>query len=254
MNDIIENSKKVNVLDGLSRAMKSKHAELCEVISRAMDEEPYEHQGDRWAPPLSQEGWCRVSGLALRSFQALIKVPPIRRYRCLIDGKTVTLLRVGDAGAEQRQQLAKEMKGYYLRKTGEKIISAREFGMLCGLATDLPDGWQVNVFKHVLRCWPDFMDDVRAEVALALELGSDDPFHGDIRDDPRYTTARRFAGHRDRLDERIYRRPFIPLIRAFWPVAVELFIDARQFRGGAAPDRIWQRWSASTHPCAEPTS
>ncbi len=119
------------------------------------------------------------------------------------------------------------------------------FGMLCGLARDLPDGWQVEVFKHAVIRWPDFMDDVKLEVELAQEALREgfDPFSPGAASDHMLTTARRFWGQGDKLSLRTYRRPFIPLVRAFWPVAVELFIDHRQLRGGVHPARIWQRWS-----------
>lgn len=231
--------------NGLSPAMAAMHADLCALIRVAQQETPFHHVGQVWAEPVSQDGWCRASGLKLRTFQELVRVPPIRRYQCNLEGGKVTLLRVGDPGPEQDRIMAKQMEAYYLAATKEPTISGKEFGCLCGLACDWPDGWQMDTFKHTVIRWPDFMDHVKMEVALAIEArdGRLDPFHPDALCDPLLATARRFWGQGERLDERVYQRPFILLLRAFWPVALELFIDGRQFRGDAHPARVWHRWS-----------
>ncbi|MCT4559507.1 MAG: hypothetical protein N4A61_15780 [Pelagimonas sp.] len=130
--------------------------------------------------------------------------------------------------------------------------SREEFGMLCGLASDFPDGYEMAIFKHALRCWPDFMDHAKLEIetALALRAADDDPFHPEALSDHTLTTARRYRGREHKLSLRVYQRPLISFLRAYWPVAVELFIDHQQFQGGRYPDRIWHHWSV----CAEPTS
>lgn len=240
----------------LSVAMQAIHARLCELIRAAQEASPFEHVGQIWAKPISLQAWCDIGGFALRTIKEVIKHPPIRRYQCnLPDGKFV-LLRLGDIGPEQDRIIAKQMAAYFLSATKEATISKPEFGMLCGLAHDLPDGWQVEVFKHAVIRWPDFMDDVRAEVQIAQEAVQDgaDPFHPEALADHMLTTARRFWGQPDKLSLRIYRRPFIPLLRAFWPVALELFIDHKQQRGGGHPERIWQQWSDPAACCALSTS
>ncbi len=117
-----------------------------------------------------------------------------------------------------------------LAEAEEVKVSKKEFGMLCGLARDWPDGWQFEVFRHAAIHWWDFMDDVKFEVELALELHDtrQSPFHRELLADPLYATARRLWPQRDELSQRIYRRPFIPLLRRFWPTALELFIDHRR--------------------------
>ncbi|MDN5788783.1 MAG: hypothetical protein L0H65_17355 [Pseudorhodobacter sp.] len=113
------------------------------------------------------------------------------------------------------------MAAYFLATTNEETIGQSEFGMICGLAHDWPDGWQMEVFRHTVIRWPDFMDDVKLEVELALHArdGQIDPFHPEVIADPLYTTARRYHGQGDKLSLRIYCRRFIPLLRAFWPIA-----------------------------------
>jgi hypothetical protein len=69
-----------------------------------------------------------------------------------------------------------------------------------------------------------------------------DPFEGDALSDHMLTTARGYHWRPDnRCSRRVYRRPFIPYMLAFWPVAVELLIDERELRGGPRPERVWQR-------------
>ena len=225
--------------------MQTMHGQLCALIEAAQAASPYEHIGQIWAKPLSLQGWCDIGGFALRTIKELIKHPPIRRVQCNLPGGKVVLLRVGDPGEEQVKAIAKQMQAYFLAATKEETINRKEFGMLCGLSRDWPDGWQTEIFRHAVIYWPDFMDDVKVEVALAIEArdGRLDPFHPEALADPLLATARRFWGQGERLDERIYRRPFIPLLRAFWPIATELFIDNREYRGGPRPERIWQRWS-----------
>ena len=229
----------------LSPTMQAMHGELCALIAEAQVASPHEHVGQIWAKPVSLQAWCEIGGFALRTLKELIKYPPIRRYQCNLPGGKVTLLRVGDPGPEQDKVLAKQIAAYFLAATKEETVSRNEFGMLCGLAHDWPDGWQVEIFKHAIIHWPDFMDVVKVEVEIALEvLGrGDDPFHPEALADPLYATARRYCGRGDKLSLRVYRRPFIPLLRAFWPIAVELFIDHRESMGGPRPERIWGRWS-----------
>lgn len=126
----------------------------------------------------------------------------------------------------------------------EVKVPKKEFGALCGLARDLPDGWQVELFKHAVFNWPDFMDIVKAEIDAALSCYAcgDDPFAPGANSDHMLTTARRFYWRQGDVEWRVYPRPYIPLLRAFWPVAVELFVDHRQRYGGEHPERIWQRW------------
>lgn len=227
--------------------MQGIHAQLVDFIGAAQEASPFEHQEEIWAQPLSQEAWCKAGGFALRTFQELIKVPPIRRLRCTINGRITTLLRVGEQGAEQAKAIAKGMQAYWCSATREAKVSGGEFGMLCGLARDWPDGWQMEIFRHTLIQWPDFMDDVKFEIELAIDLRDtrQSPFHRELLADPLYATARRMWPQRDKLSLRVYRRPFIPLLRAFWPLAVELFIDHRQRHRSEHdhPERVWQRWS-----------
>ena len=185
----------------LSPTMQANHARLCELIRAAQVASPHEHVGQIWAKPISLQAWCDIGGFALRTLKELIKYPPIRRYQCNLPGGKVTLLRVGDPGPEQDKVLAKQMAAYFLAATKEETVSRNEFGMLCGLAHDWPDGWQVEIFKHAIIHWPDFMDDVKVEVEIALAvLGrGDDPFHPEALADPLYATARRYCGRGDKL-------------------------------------------------------
>lgn len=230
---------------GLSTAMQAIHGQLVELIRAAQEASPFEHVGQIWAKPIALKAWCEIGGFKLRTLKELIKYPPIRRLQCNLPSGKVVLLRVGDPGEELVKATAKRMQAFFLATTKEATVSRDEFGMLCGLARDLPDGWQVEIFQHAVICWFDFMDDVKLEVELAQEALREgfDPFAPGAASDHMLTTARRFWGQGDKLSLRTYRRPFIPLVRAFWPVAVELFIDHRQLRGGDHPARIWQRWS-----------
>lgn len=255
MNSISDDPSESKPQGNLSAAMQAIHARLCDMIRAAQEASPFEHVGQIWAKPVSLQAWCDIGGFALRTIKELIKHPPIRRYQCNLPGGKVVLLRVGDPGPEQDRAIAKQMDAYYRAATKEPTISKAEFGMLCGLARDWPDGWQVDIFKHAVIRWPDFMDDVRAEVEAALDghARDDDPFASGAAQDHMLTTARRYWGREDKLSRRLYRRPFIPLLLAFWPVAVELFIDYRQHHGGGHPARIWQRWSERQF-CALSTS
>ena len=242
----------------LSAAMREKHQHLCEIIAQSMKQTPFEAKGLIWAAAISQDAWCRVTGLALRTLQELVKHPPIMRYRCKIGGLIVTLLRIGhpDSGdPEEAKRLAKLMSRTYRDKTGEAQIRAAEFGMLCGLARDFPAGFQLEIFKHTVLCWPDFMDMAKFEIEAALELRRQEvsPFADEFRAVHYLTTARRLHG--EELSLRTYKRPFIPLLRVLWPVAVEMFIDHREMRGGSCPESVWPRWCiAPSEAHAESTS
>ena len=226
--------------------MQAIYVRLVELIRAAQQASPFEHLGQIWAQPLSQEAWCKAGDFRLRTFQELIKVPPIRKLRCKVGGRITTLLRVGEPGTEAHYALAKDMARYYCEATKAEWVPPDQIGMLVGLAQRFPDGFQVDIFKHTVRRWSEFRDDVRLEIRLAklfLRLGLD-PFEGDALSDHTLTTARRYHWRPEKLrSRRVYRRPFIPYMLAFWPVAVELFIDERELRDGPRPERVWQWWS-----------
>lgn len=245
-----------NPSDGLSPAMLAIHARLVELIRAAQDVSPFEHQGEIWAQPLSQGAWCKAGDFALRTFQELIKVPPIRRYRCKVEGRVTTLLRIGDPGTEAHRECANAMKRFYMAKTSEAKIRGDQFGMLHGLAQNFPDGYQLAIFKHTLFRWSAFMDDAAAEIDAALNCyaGGFDPFAPGADCNHMLTTARRFYWRQSEVKRRVLRYPNIDFLLAFWPVAVELFIDDHQRSDGGHPARIWGRWSDRQRCYAESIS
>ena len=245
-----------NPVDNLSPAMRTMHGALCSLIEAAQTESPFDHHGEVWAQPLSQEAWCKVGGFALRTFQEILKYPPIRRYRCKLDGRVTTLLRIGEPGAEANRDCANAMKRFYMTKTGEAKIRKDQFGMLHGLAQNFPDGYQHAIFKHTLFRWSVFMDDAGAEIdaALGCYAGGHDPFAPGADWDHMLTTARRFYWRQGDVKPRVLRYPNIDFLLALWPVAVELFIDDHEPRGGGHPARIWGRWSDRARCHAESIS
>ena len=92
------------------------------------------------------------------------------------------------------------------------------------------------------------------DAALGCYAGGHDPFAPGADWDHMLTTARRFYWRQGDVKPRVLRYPNIDFLLALWPVAVELFIDDHEPRGGGHPARIWGRWSDRARCHAESIS
>ncbi|MDO6477974.1 hypothetical protein Q4578_11100 [Shimia thalassica] len=249
----------ISVKLDLSSCINANHEKLCRVIWQSMVKKGVEHDGYRWAEPLSREEWAKRAGISVSTYTRLTRKDPIQKSG---KGKgwgkdKVALLRVGDpdpnAQAKADHKYAADTMAKLYRehmaeaeKDPEKwVVCPREdWGRFNGLVDMWPDGWQVRIFKHTLKNWRDFMTLTKLELEIAWqaqECGRDVTLE-DIAEDHTLTGAyvlqnvdlsefrvrgkiKRVNGKRTRDPDtwRHYNRPYPRFLLLLQHVALELF-------------------------------
>lgn len=195
---------------------KKRHTRLCELIEAtieealAADEECF-FEGYHWAiRPLTD--WADILGVSVDAITDLIKEPPIRRTYTQVEGKKAVLLRVGEEGLMTERELANIMKARFRKATGHEP-SPEAWAMLKGLASNWPEGAQVDIFQTVLDEWPAFKARVTMKINDMLEKGE----------------PAQHAWH---------KYPSIPVMLRFHELALELYIMKLQETGKKPPPSI----------------
>lgn len=218
----------------LRRDAKDRHEALCALVEALTASEEYSFDGQVWAAPRKQDEWAELAGLNQRTFRRLIAVPPIRSTVRGAGKYKATLLRVGAEATrsyrETRNILAKVYRDHLgALQPDVPVLQIRDFGLLYGLAEELPDRWEAKVFEYTLKNWREFMAAARAEIAVALEIREQggDPFEPDLSADHMLETARRMAGKELKQPPR-FDYPCLGFLRVFNHVAVEVYRMHRQ--------------------------
>ena len=194
----------------------ARHGRLCELIEQTIAEaieqgEECEFEGYHWAIR-PQADWAGLLGVSVDTVTDLIKEPPIRRTYTQVDGKKAVLLRVGDESALTIRELANIMKARFRKGTGQEP-STKGWAMLKGLASNWPEGAQIDIFQTVLDEWPAF----KARVAMKIN---------DMLEN-------------DELAQHAWHKyPSISVILRFHELAVELYIMKLQEKGKKPPPSI----------------
>ena len=236
-----------------------RHQDLCELIAHLTKTEPYEFEGQTWAAGggHTQKAWAKAVGLPLRTFKRLVRVPPIVTETRGARDRKVTFLRVGEPvsldepGAPRRKVRNALSKAWREYQDGEKARRDRkvgagpvwtspgkDFGLICGLSDDLPDGWQLRIFKHTLQNWSGFCGCLRGELRAA-EAVADMPLE-DLQDgDHMLETARvlRRLG-KVAFSDRFHAYPSLPLMRLFHHVMTDLYVSDMGLQGRDYPGRV----------------
>jgi len=140
------------------------------------------------------------------------------------------LLRLGEPATVNHRKTANTLSKLWREHRGEAMTTHREYGLLFGLAETWPEGWQIKIFEHTLRCWSAFMAMAKLEIVAALAYADAYPFAPDLLSDPLLETARRCRGVP--LDAtRRYRHVSLSFLRRFAHVGQELFVMDREERG-----------------------
>lgn len=165
-------------------------------------------------------------------------VPPIQKDTIQIEGRKITLLRLGKAAAPNLRKIANTMAKIWREDVSKKPTGPNVYGCICGLAEDLPAGWQVEIFKHALKDWDGFCACAKLEIEIANYSAEReyDVFTPDALTDHTLATARRFPG--EHLFLRYYRFPSITFLRKFHHVATDIWISDRQAKALGYPARV----------------
>ncbi len=209
-----------------------------------------EHDGFRWAEPLSREAWAERAGISFSTFTRLTRKNPIQKSSSGWGGDKVVLLRVGDADPKgeakaQDKYKANTMAKLYREHMAEIeadpqkwVVTPRaDWGRCMGLVECWPDGWEVKIFKNTLRKWPDYMDCVKYETETAYLLQKDGlaVSSGDLEQDQDLATTYMLQGEylekfRRNGKQWVWQKPHLGLMRRFAHIAINLYeVDSQNF-------------------------
>lgn len=154
--------KKKNRVAGLS----PKAAMLAALVEQTIAADPFELDGFLWAAR-PQEEWAGLIDASVATVRRIISRPPFVRDRTHDEGGyQLTVLRIGKPGKKTPRHLANIMVKIFEEHT-KHGIGKRGYGCLIGCAEAWPEGYQIEIFRLVLKQWPAFMDGFR----LALDTG-----------------------------------------------------------------------------------
>lgn len=196
----------------------ARHGRFCDMIRKTIDDDGQEKDGYLWAVrPLAD--WADMLGVDKKTVERLCAVAPIQALRTRVGGVSAILLRIeapgGDNALERKRlrDLARVMEQVFFTKTGHKLKPA-DFGGLNGLAEVWPDGFQIEIFKHVLADWDSFMSGAKLRSDVDQEVN----------------------GIPDPLKALFYKFPIIWPMRKYHMVAADAYLMHLQGRPGGCPN------------------
>lgn len=188
---------------------KERHTKLCALIQKEVKREGQEFEGHVWAIlPLSV--WADMLGVtSAKTVSRLIRHEPIQFTNTMVEGVPAVLLRVGKKGKQSPRELANIMATLWKKQTGAEEVSKHLWGMMCGLAENWPEGYQIAIFKHVItpHGWHSFM------AALSLHIAIQQEAEGDT------VIVKRYFNH-----------PSVSVLRRFWQVAADAYKSDMQVK------------------------
>lgn len=170
---------------------------LQKLVEGCIASEPYLCDGIPWAArPL--EWYCDQLKISVATLRRIISKPPFERERVQYGGtggKMTTLLRVGEPDPNRPRRVARVLERIWLDVANKKPVP-QEFGLLTGLAKDLPAGFQAKIFKFALEDWSLFMSAVSYVITMenneAEISGTPLPFEKKFFNYPSISVTRRF--------------------------------------------------------------
>lgn len=187
---------------------------------------------------MTQAEWAEKAGLPLRTFKRLIQHPPIVVAARGVGRVKVTYLRLGTVEPHDLRKVQNSMAKLWRRHIGPEQAALRDYrrdyGLICGLAADLPRGWQVEIFDHALRHWTTFcaMAKFEIEVALDMQAAGLTVAAGDLNAEG-FATARRMPS--EPLRTRFFNFPALSFLRKFHHVAVSIYAEHLREKGKEVP-------------------
>jgi hypothetical protein len=201
---------------------------LCALIANWIETEPHRAAGHVWAGPFTHAAWARAIGVSPRTFQRLITHPPIVAQACGRGSDKGTLLRLGTPDPRNLKKVQNTMSKIWRENRNRDTTTRDEYGCICGMAEEMPPGWQVRIFEHALRRWSAFMAIVKLEIETAQVSAGHDIFEPSAMANPMLETARRFHGE-ELFTPGHLRWPSLKFLRKFHHVATDLFISDKGY-------------------------
>ncbi len=202
-------------------------AGLIPLVEDLIAKEPHETSGLLWAAQ-PQEFYCEKFGVSVRTLRRRIGKPPFARRRVLIDGKIVTLLRLGEAPPKDVADEAKRVMITIWNKAQGKPATRKEGQCLWGMTGD------------IMKILAEF--NLTAKLSLPAELGGElaiAMFKYAISKQGWPTVATVVKGWAKELPDgkvRYYNHPSITVIRLFVMLALRAYLEAASSGEAKCPD------------------
>jgi len=146
--------------------------ELIALIEDLVSKDPFTFEGHAWAAR-PQSFWCEQIHVSTKTLGRYITEPPIVRRRKVVEGKLMSLLRIGEPPPKDANEYARILRGVWRNKTGMDAPADDEgrqqwehwkrclWGYVKDVMavpavqefTDEPGELAVAAFKHALDCW-----------------------------------------------------------------------------------------------------
>lgn len=182
--------------DPTSISPGSNISKLTNFVEQIIQSDPHSFEEFQWAAR-PQDWWCAQLNISVANLRRIIARPPFVRERIHVDGKIMTLIRVGKPMPQTPYGTAKRMAALWRKLTG-KYPTKKEFGCMVGLAEIWPSGKQLDILATALGDWTAFMAGVKLEISIKKAQGGEVVWH-------------------------YFDYPSLTVIRCFQSVAVELY-------------------------------
>lgn len=198
---------------------------ITDCIAGLHEDPPVERGGVTWMPA-DQEVLARHLGVSVKTLYRWTAELPFQREAAAVYGHgKVSLFRVvvaGEKPVRTPQHVANIMRNIWAEKVGTPI-TPHQHGCLIGLAKTWPEGSQLDIFKHVLNHWSDYMGTVKHFMRLIAEA-SETPL----------TTAK----DNTTFYNRYFRYPTITVMLRFQGEAVASYAMKLQEDGKPVPPAV----------------
>ncbi|MCD9146727.1 hypothetical protein [Pseudophaeobacter flagellatus] len=194
---------------------QARHDQLCQLIGDLTAKECQMCNGHKWALR-SRNEWAAMLGVSPPTLTELTNIAPIQKMVTMgVDDETgkpvkVMALRVGEPPTLDTRDMANIMAKAFRKQTG-RPVSQGEWGMLNGLAEDLPDGYQIDIFRYVITTdgWHNFTAIYAVEIQHMISEAKE-------------------KGEPTAVFKRYYRHSSIRVLRLFWMFAADAYKAAMQ--------------------------
>ena len=157
--------------------LNNRKAALHAYIQSGIQATPTEFNGSLWVS-VRQVELAEKLDIPMASLERLVKMPPVVKAAKGRGADKRTLLRLGEPEIEDPHRfIANTMSKIWQQGRGWNVTPSGHYGPLLGLARVLPEGWQIKIFDHTLRCWRDFVTLTRRFIKTEQLIRSNRPLN-----------------------------------------------------------------------------
>jgi hypothetical protein len=190
--------------DKTKGASQARIEQFMVLVTELIATDPFVREGHPWAAR-PQAWWAERLDVSTKQVQRISKAAPVRFLTVLNNDRKMSIYRPGSMVDKTPEDYARIMSAMWRAATGRRT-TGHEYGLLVGLAKDLPQGQAPLAFKLVIQNWHAFCGMARLEIYCGL--------HGE--------PAKEFDAPPEAFQQRYMKYPSISYIRRFWWCALDI--------------------------------